>query len=67
MNYLSIKEYAKHWSLSYSHVLRCVHNGRLPAVKVGSHTYRIAEDQPISEWVELPPPSRDYLKRLAAV
>lgn len=68
MGYLSPKEYAERWHLSYSHVWRCVHNGRLRAFKIGKHTYRIRADEVISP--DVPPKVLvrfDFKKELAAL
>lgn len=49
IEYLKPVQYAKKWNLSYSLVNRCIHNGRLNAIKIGKRTYRIREDEPIRE------------------
>ena len=45
--YLSPKEYAQRWGLSYNFVSTSIHNGRLDAIQIGKHKYRIHKDSQI--------------------
>lgn len=68
--YLQPKQYAKLWNVSYTFVIRCIHNGRLNAVQIGSHTYRIKADEPIKpkdEVINFKHSDKDYLKMLKSL
>lgn len=67
--FLTPKQYAEHWNVGYSTVMRCIHNGRLAAHKIGSRDYRIDENTPIKEpEIELDiKETNDFLKALEAI
>lgn len=70
MAYLTIKEYAKRWNVSYSLVAHAIHNGRLEAKQLGARMWRIDENEVIKPKPiepQFPMSAGDFLTRLATI
>lgn len=66
--FLTPMQYAKHWNVSYSQVLRCIHNGRLAAKQIGVRQFRIDENEQIHvEEFDVNKKDPDFLKALEAL